>query len=277
MPGRDWILPAILGLVFLPAVLGLAETWSSVDYYSHGFLVPLVAAWAALHARPGWSRLERRPERRAPLLVGVALGLYFVGLGAGVLALQGVALVGAVAATILHLGGVAWLRALAFPVAYLLFMVPVPPAWITPTIVGLQLVVTRSAVALLHLGGIPVSRDGNVILLPGGESLFVAEACSGITSIVTLTPLAVLLAYFSLCSLPRRLALVALVVPVALVANLARVAGTVWLADSIGAARATGGAFHESAGLLAFLASCLLVIAASAWLRRGEPLPQPAA
>jgi exosortase len=267
MTAREKLIAAFVALAFAPAVIALARVWSSVDYYSHGFLVPLVAVWIA--RRDGKVRLQPVDER-APAggaVIGFALALYAAGLAAGSAGLQGLGLIAAVAGGVLYLLGREGLRALAFPVAFLLFMLPIPSAFLTPVILGLQRLVTTAAVSTLHVFGASVAREGNVLLLPGGDALFVEEACSGITSIVTLTPLAVVLAYFTHRTAWRRLVLVAAVAPAAMLANLLRVVITAILAQHLGAERATSGALHEFAGLLTFAFACLALIGLGAFLR----------
>jgi exosortase len=264
---REKLIAAFLALAFAPALFALARVWSSVDYYSHGFLVPLVAYWIA--QRDGKTRLRPRDERTPAggAVIGFALALYAAGLAVGAAGLQGLGLIAAVAGGALYLLGRDGLRALAFPIAFLVFMLPLPSAWVTPVILDLQLLVSSAAVAVLHTFGATVAREGNVILLAGGESLFVEEACSGITSIVTLVPLAVVLAYFTQRTLWRRLVVVAAVAPAAMLANLMRVVLTVVMAQHLGAERATNNALHESAGLLTFSLACLALIGLSALLR----------
>jgi len=114
-------------------------------------------------------------------------------------------------------------------------------------------------------------QQGNVLLLPSGESVFVADACSGVTSLVTLLPLAVLLAYYMERSLARRLLLISSVVPIALGGNLLRVVVTVIAALGVGVARATESALHQAAGLLTYLLGCLALLAVSALMRRLLP------
>jgi exosortase len=271
-----WILAVLLLLVFLPALAGLAEVWSSVEYYSHGFLVPFVSGWLAWRGFEG-PRPPRSPDARGWLVLVPALGAYLVGIAASQLTLQGVALVLAVAAAVLLAAGARCLCSLAFPIAFLVFMVPLPPAWITPVIVWLQQQVSSVAVGLLHAFGVPVAREGNVIALPGDEFLFVAEACSGITSIVTLLPIAVLLAHLVLRGLPRQVLLVAAVIPVAMLLNLVRVVATTLAARAWGAQAVTEGAVHDAAGLLTVVASCLLLVGAALTLRgrEAEALPSP--
>jgi exosortase len=246
-----------LAIAFAPGLLALARAWSSADYLSHGFLVPLVAAWIAWATRAARAALPRERDRRGALLVAAALGLYAAGLLTGSASGQGLALVAAVAGSVWFLGGERRLRALAFPIGFLLFAVPMPPDWLSPIIVRLLLFVSSGSVALLQAFGVAVARQGNVIALPGGESLFVAEACSGLTSIVTLAPIAALVAYLSPLSLGRKIALVALTVPIAMAANLLRVVGTVLGARLWGVRVVTGDPVHVLMGLAVYAVACL--------------------
>jgi exosortase len=266
----EWQMAVLLAFVFAPARIALAGVWSSVDYYSHGFLVPLVAYWASARSRVRFSILANR-DRRGFLLMALALCGLGMGSAAGLPMLQGLALVAALVACTLYLGGSAGLRVLAFPLSFLLFMVPLPPSWITPIIVRLQLIVSETAVISMGWIGSGVTRAGNVILLPGGDSLFVAEACSGITSIVTLFPLAVMLAYFTLPTLGRQMILVGAVIPAAMLGNWLRVSLTVMAAQRYGSAEATGNWLHESAGMLTFALACFALIGLGALMRRDPP------
>ncbi len=173
-----------------------------------------------------WRERERLAEAASTrsglglACLAAALAFYGLGAAAGLAEAQGLGIVTAIAAAVLWLRGPVWLRVLAFPIAYLLFMVPLPDAWLQPVILRLRLFVTEAAVWLLHAGGLTLLREGNVISLPNGESLFVADACSGVTSLVTLTPLAVLVAYLTERSLWRRVVIVLSVVPIAISFNL---------------------------------------------------------
>lgn len=276
MSRRDVAISLALLVASLPAWLAMAEVWSRVDYWSHGYLVVPVALFAAERERRRLRRLPGAGDARGLGGIGLGLALLIAGQLAGAVVPQGLAVVLLVASGIVLLRGLAWLRVLAFPVAYLIFMIPWPDAWIAPAIVRLQLFVSTGAVAILRAAGVPVLRAGNVLELPGGESLFVAEACSGITSIVTLVPIAVFLAYFTLERLPERLALVASVLPLAMAGNLLRVIGTVWAAQRYGVEAATSGSWHDLAGVSSYVLGCLALLAVGAGLRRWPRAAEPA-
>jgi exosortase len=244
---------------FAPAVGALAQRWASAEYYQHGFLVPLVSLLTA-HPR---LRALGPSERHTPALLGLALalGLYALGAAAAEVTLQGLALVAAITALVGFRWGMRGIRRLAFPLAFLLFMVPLPEVWVYPVVTRLQTFASACAVFILHVLDVPVMRDGNVMRLPDGASLFVAEACSGITSLLSLIPVGVLLARFTQQGAWQRVVLVASVVPAALLGNMIRVIATVMAAHAWGAQRATSGPLHESAGLLTSAFAVLLVVA----------------
>jgi exosortase len=270
MRRSDLALVVAVGLAFSPALLAMARVWSLHDYTSHGFLVPVIAAWmfAAKRRELG----PPRHDLRGLALIGAAALLLAFGLAAGSATWMGVAFVGATTGLALRIYGPAGVGRLAFPLGFLLFMIPIPASVLTPIIVRLQLWVSAAAVETLHLLGYAVLREGNVVLLPGDERLFVDEACSGITSVITLLPLGALLAYFSEKGWLRRSLLIVAAVPIAMFGNWLRVLTTVAASEHFGVERATQGALHESAGLITFVLACALLIAFGALLRRtGAP------
>jgi exosortase len=265
-----WIATAV---VFVPGVIALAQRWASAEYFQHGFLVPVVSL-ASAHPR---IRGLGPSERHRPALAGLVLALvvYALGLVAAEAGLQGLALVGAIAALVGYRWGSRGLRRLAFPLGFLLFMVPLPEAIVFPIVTQLQIFASAGAVGVLHVFGVTVLRDGNVMRLPGGDALFVAEACSGITSLLSLIPVGVLLARFTQRGAWQRIAVVAAVVPAALLGNMIRVIATVVAAQAYGAQRATSGSLHASAGLLTSAFAMLIVVAiAGVIARRTAPAPR---
>lgn len=251
-------------VVFAPGLAALAGAWSAAEYQSHGFLVPVVSLLAARQrARRGPA--ARSDGRGALVLVG-ALLLYGFGIAAGSVTAQGLALCAAVTGAVWYLRGPAWLRRLAFPLGYLLFLVPLPLPWVAAAVVPLLEFVTAGSVEVLRGAGVAVLREGSVIQLPNGESLFVAEACSGLTSLVTLMPIAVLIAWLAPLPAGRRTALVALVVPIAMGANLLRVVATVLGSEAFGTAAMTAEPTHSLLGLSVYVVACLALLALARWL-----------
>ena len=122
---------ATLIVIWIPGILQLAEVWSSLEYASHGFLVPFVALWAATAHRVELGRLESRPMAGGLFIMGLVVCCYLAALLFRDSTLLGLVAVATVVATVLALRGVAWVSTLRFSLGYLLFMVPLPDAWIS--------------------------------------------------------------------------------------------------------------------------------------------------
>jgi exosortase len=271
----DALVAGLLLLLLAPGVPLLARVWSTVDYYAHGFVIAPIALWLALGRRRALASIPAAPDPRGRAVIGGFVAVYLVGFLTGTAMLVGLGMLGALAGCVLALGGIARLRALAFPLAYLLFLVPLPLAWVAPAITALQIVSSELATTLAAALGFPVSREGNVILLPEGR-LFVAEACSGISSVVTLLPAAVLLAHVRRDRFVAA-ALVAAVLPIAVFWNLVRVEATILGSLRFGIERVAGSDLHELAGVLTYLLGCLSLLGVDAWALRRRSARDPAA
>lgn len=265
-----WIVGAVFAiavLLCLPAVRGLSFLWKDSQFYGHGYAIPVVAAYLAYENRRRIRAAIRNPVPPAPgplvafgaAAYGVLALMGDVGFAAGV----GIPLI--LGATAYAIGGMRLLRPLALPLLFLVLMVPPPRFLIYQTLFRLKLFVTDSAVALLQAMGVTVAAEGNQILLPG-HTLYVADACSGLTSIVTLLPLACIVAYFLSHGVWRRVVVVASVAPLALAANIFRVIVTVQLVSSQGVEFAQG-LLHESFGVATYALGTLAMIGVARILR----------
>ena len=173
------------------------------------------------------------------------------------------------AGVLLFVCGWPHLRALAFPVAFLLLMIPIPAIIFNHIAFPLQLLASQFGESAMRAAEVPVLREGNVLIL-ANTTLEVAEACSGIRSLVSLLTLAIVLGYFSD---PRGWVrtLVALSsIPVAIATNGFRVAGTGIAAHRFGAEVAEG-FFHEFSGWLVFVTALVLMLAVQRAILRLAP------
>ncbi len=271
-PG-EWLFVTLGVVAFGPALLELASVWRATDYLSHGFMVPVVAGFLAVGRRGAWQQLAPQRDLKGLALVALALAIATLGLLADVPSWVGLAVVGAAVGVVWTLRGRAGVRVMAFPLAFLVFMVPPPVSWIGPLILRLQLWVSVAAVEILRVAGFAILRDGNVLVLPSGGSLFVDEACSGITSVVTLVPLGVLLAWTTERTPGRRAVLLACILPAAMFGNLVRVTATVWIASMHGVEVATSGLLHEWSGIFTYVLACALLLGVS--MLQGRLLGKP--
>jgi exosortase len=242
-------------------VLGrlVAEWWHDPDT-SHGFLVPPFAAYLA------WTNRDRiRAAKIEPSWFGVAfisLGMAMLILGeyGAELFLSRVSLVVVLAGITLCFGGWQLLSVLRFSLLVLLLAIPLPAILYNQITFPLQILASKAASAILPLFQVPVLREGNVIVLPAMR-LEVAEACSGIRSLISLFTLAIFYGYFLEKSVMRRTLLALSSIPIAIGANAIRIVGTGLCVQYWDPDKAMG-FFHEFSGWVVFLVSlsCLFAV-----------------
>lgn len=259
-------------LLFWTVFTRLAAQWGSDDNYSHGFLIVPLALWFAWDRRHRAAATPIRPSHWG--LAGVAASLLLLAAGTlgAELFLTRIAMIAMVASAVLFLFGGAQLRLMAFPIAFLLLMVPLPAIVFNQIAFPLQLLASHVGHLTLSALDVPVMRQGNLIIL-AETRLEVVEACSGIRSLVSLLTLGLAYGYFSNLPPGGRALLAVMTVPLAVVANALRVAGTGVAAHYYGAAAAEG-FFHAFSGWLVFGFSFAMLVALDRtvrWLDRTRP------
>ncbi len=245
--------------IFAPVVLGLARQWYEDPNAAYGLLVVLAAAVAARRCWPHVLGLHGGGSHWGIAGLAAAAALYVVGTLAADVFLLRLSLIGFISGALWFICGTAHLRAMAVPLVLLLVSIPLPSAVVTELTLPLQLAASQCAAAILTAIGIDVIRDGNVLTL-SYITLEVAEACSGMRSLVTL--LALVAVYWGLtgASVKRALLLAAATVPVAIAGNGLRVAFTAVLASRIGEG-AVRGMVHDATGFAAFVLMCAALAA----------------
>ncbi len=255
---------AALAALYWNVVPHLVEQWADDEDYTHGFLIVPLALYFV------WERRERlRALPPWPRLLGA--GLLAVGLLTLVVGSVGAELFLQRFSLILVLGGLVWLmlggeflRELLFPLAFLVFMIPLPAIVMNAIAFPLQLFAAQSATFCMQVAGVPVLREGNTIVL-SNTTLEVVEACSGIRSLQALLALGAVYGYFTQKAAWKRWALLLLSIPIAIAANAFRVAGTGFLAHFIGP-EAAQGFYHSFAGWIVFAVAFVLLLGAGALL-----------
>ena len=251
--------------IFAPILYYMVLTWQNVDDYSHGFLVGPLAIYFAWERRADLRRVTVSQSWWGiiPLALG-ALALVIGRLGVELMAMR-VAFVLTIIGLQLLLLGREVTRILAFPLLFLFLMVPLPQSLVNIIAFPLQLVAADFAVEALHTFHVPALREGNIIHLANTQ-LFVAEACAGLRSLMALSTLAVVFAYFFRKNIVDRVLIVVSAIPIAIFVNAFRVALTGFLAHRFGASAAEG-MLHTTEGFATFgLAFGLLL--GEAWLLR---------
>jgi len=243
---------------YAPVLYNLVRQWATDEDMGHGFFVPLVAGYVAWQRRSELIAVKPVPNYWGLLLVVFGAAQMMLGtLGAQIFIARTAFLVSVIGA-VLFLGGTRTLKILAFPLFLLCFMFPLPAIIYARITLPLQLFASRVAeIVLTNLFGIPVLRDGNVLEL-ASQKLSVVEACSGIRSLISLSFLALVYAYFFDRKVWMRWVLLAATIPIAIAANATRVTLTGLLSEY--RPELAHGVFHTMEGWVLFLVALVLLM-----------------
>ena len=246
----------LLIVAYFPILRHLVWQWSTDEDVGHGFFVPLVSGYIVWQRRERLAALQWKPAWWGlALLVWGGLQAY-IGLLGAELFLQRTAFLISLVGLLLVLGGTALVAELMFPLLLLPFMIPLPTVVYNRITFPLQLFASRVAEVLLGAIDIPVLREGNVLEL-ASQKLSVAEACSGIRSLLSLSFLALVYAYFFDSKVWMRWALFIGVLPIAILANAGRVTITGILSERD--PELARGFFHELEGFVIFVIALVML------------------
>jgi exosortase len=260
--GPSWeflLLGALVLWVYWPTLGRLLSQWWHDPNFSHGFFVPLFAAFVIWQERDRLARILPQPAWSGLAVLLVGLGVLIVGRMGAELFLDRSSLLLVVAGIVILFLGWNLFRTVLFPGAFLLLMIPIPAIVFNQITFPLQLLASQVAAAVLPVFGVPVLREGNVINLPA-MPLEVAEACSGIRSLMSLLTLAIIYGYLLEKRLWVRWLLALASVPITVFANDVRIVGTGLLVQYWDP-QAAEGYFHASWGWIIFVVSLVMLYA----------------
>ncbi|HPL63246.1 MAG TPA: exosortase/archaeosortase family protein [Syntrophales bacterium] len=243
-----------IAAIYAPMAVNLVRDWMTLPDFNHGFLIPIVSGYIVFLKRTRLAELLAEApagERGGALLIAAGIFMLAAGRLANEHFVMRLSLPLIMAGSIRQIFGRAVLCELVFPIAYLVFMFPIPSILMEKITFPLQLVASGFAAILLDSAGVPVLREGNIIQLPD-MSLEVAEACSGIRSLISLLALSAVFAYLFQKRQWKRAILVLSAVPTAMITNIIRVTGTGVLAHKFGG-KAAQGFYHDFSGWLVFV------------------------
>ena len=255
-----WLAAVWLGLilVFRADWLAMGDQWWNSSTYNHVLLVPVILVWLVWLRVGQLARLRPRAWWPGALLFAAACFLWLLGDFSGLSLARQAGAVAMLVASAIALLGPRLAYGLAFPLAYMIFLVPFGDELVPP----LQMITAFITVRLVELSGIPALIEGVFIHTPAG--LFeVAEACSGVKFLIAMVAFGVLTANVCFVSWPRRFGFVALSIVMPILANGVRAWGTVFMAQYVGAERASG--FDHIIYGWVFFALVIALVIALAW------------
>jgi exosortase len=247
----------LLLLLYVPTLSRLVSQWWRDPNFSHGFFVPLFAAFVIWQRRTRLAGATPRPSWSGVLILGFGLCVLILGQMGAEIFLSRFSLMIVLAGLVVLFLGWNFFRAVLFPWAFLALMIPIPAIVFNQITFPLQLLASKVASTTLPWFGVPVLREGNIINLPAMR-LEVADACSGIRSLMSLTALAVIYGYLMERKTSLRVLLALASLPIAVAANSLRVVGTGLLVQYWDPDKAQG-FFHEFQGWLMFVASLVML------------------
>jgi exosortase D (VPLPA-CTERM-specific) len=241
------------------------QDWWNDPNYSHGFLIPIITAYLIWEKRSALRAIPANASPWAIPVLGIASLLYIAGQVAGELYTQRISFVMMLAGLVLAFRGMKWWSRIWAPVIYLVLMIPLPYIVYDAIAFPLKLLATKAAtVALQHLGQV-IYSEGNLLYLPG-ITLEVADACSGIRSLVSVLALSVVIAKYTQERYFFRFLVVFLSIPVVIATNILRIAGTGLLARR--SPELSEGFFHAFSGEAIFLTGLVILFGIAWFLRR---------
>jgi exosortase len=252
----------LIGWLYASILARLLLQWVGPAHdpnFEHGIFVPLFALFVLWQDRKKLAAIASAPSWVGLPLVVLSLLMLVLGILGAELFFSRVSLLILLAGLSILFQGWTFFHAVLFPWAFLILMIPIPNLILQQITFPLQLLASGLATMLLELVGVPVLRQGNVIVL-ASMPLDVAEACSGIRSLLTLVTLAIIYGYLMETRTWVRVLLAVSAVPIAVAANSFRIFGTGLLVQYWDPDKAEG-FYHALGGWLIFVVALIMLFA----------------
>lgn len=257
---RIWLTVIVAATVFLyhRTLAYCWQAWKVEPQYSIAYLVPLVSGYFLWQKWPQVRATPRSPSHWGLLLIILAILLHLGGVLLDISGPSSVSMLVFLTGCCLYLHGTGLLRVLAFPLAYLIFAIPVPGGALDVLGFPLQLWASSAAATLLQVIGMDVTRNG-VNLSASGFDVQVAAACSGMSSLVALTGVSAVFAYLTSLRPAQKWLLFFLAIPIAVMANVVRIATIVLVGYKWGVVAATT-VYHKWSSPILFLVAIAILL-----------------
>lgn len=265
--GRSGVVGLIIlitAIMYLGSLKWLFTSWLNNEAYSQGFLIPIISAVLIWNKRDVF---HGQSESKSPVLFIISLIIYIAGQITGAIFITTISLIPFILGIILFLKGMDAIRAVAFPVIFLIFAIPLPN--LEGLTLTLQSISTVVAVYISHILAVDSSYIGCQVIM-GGNIFEIAPACSGLNSIISLYTIIALLCYLITDPLIDRIVLFITVLPIAILTNGLRIAITLFIASRYSVDLAMT-YFHDWGGITFYIIALITTFALLGglrWMRR---------
>ncbi|MBP9853831.1 MAG: exosortase/archaeosortase family protein [Candidatus Omnitrophica bacterium] len=258
------LLLAFLAMIiaYFPTLIWMWDRWFTRDsYYSHGILIPFVSLFLIYQMKEELAKIKPKesPWGMRLIIAGVVIHLLASHPNIRVYFVSGFSIMLVIPGLILYLYGAEMLKKVAFPIAFLVFMIPLPLVVINKLSLQLKLFAAELATQLLNSIRIQAVREGSIIHMRHAE-VIVDDVCSGLRSLISLTALGAIFAFWLKDAMWKKLVLFFSTIPIAIITNMCRVVILSAISEIWGSQYAVGWV-HDTAGFMVFALAFIMLYA----------------
>jgi len=265
IPRINWLMSGVwIGsfiICYYQTFLWLHYKYSQQDsYYSHGYLIPFVSAVIIYLGKGKLAEVEKTIDSIGLGLIVFALVSHIVGTIADINFFSGFSMFFYILGASLYLLGREATKHIAFPIAFLLFMFPIPDAVLNYLGLPTKYLATAFGLKIIDLIGIPTLQEGFRITLTN-TSLVVGTPCNGMKSLISFAALGVLFVHFADLKVWKGLIILGCIYPMAVLLNGLRIAILVYIAANYGMEKASAESYlHDLSGMVVFVLGFLALL-----------------
>lgn len=238
-------------IAYFPTFIWMWDRWFTKDsYYSHGILVPFFSAFLIWNIRKEFAEIKRQESVWGLRLIIAGLLIHLISSALRIYFTSGFSMLITLVGIVLFFWGEKYFNKMLFPLAFLFFMVPLPMVVVTNISFQLKIFAAQIAAFLLNEMRIPAVREGSIIKM---RSAFVVvdDVCSGLRSLISLTALGSVFAYWMNGGIIKKILLFLSTIPIAIVTNVVRVVVLATISEIWGPQYAHG-FVHDLTGWMVF-------------------------
>lgn len=244
---------AVIGVFFYSTLQWLVISWLNNDYYSHGFLIPIISGYLIYNMRGDLKNIEKKQSQEGLFVFMAGIIMYGIGSLNSIRFISGLSLLVTIFGLILYLYGWKFINKVKFPLVFLIFMIPLPIIDIVAP--PAQTIAATGSFDIAKLVGLPIERDGNQLTLPSG-TFEVAVECSGLNSLISLLALGTIYAFILEGGLLKKLTISFSSIPIAMLGNILRITSVLIVGNKYGTDVAEG-YFHQFSSIVLFMAALI--------------------